>query len=180
MAALAFRVATTEDVDALVSLINRAYRPDSEHAGWTHEADIVSGNRVNAEQVIQVTHKDHSALLVAVINHQLCACVQVEKLDTMSSSIGMLAVDPIFQGTGTGKAVLKYAEQYAITTFHSQRFIMYVVSLRRELIEFYLRRGYQRTGEIMDYPTDAQVGIPKFNEMTIEVLEKVIRVESYS
>jgi hypothetical protein len=49
---------------------------------------------------------------------------------------------------------------------------MAVVSSRSELIAFYLRRGYQKTGVVQDYPLSAGVGTPKFSGLKIEVLEK--------
>ena len=49
---------------------------------------------------------------------------------------------------------------------------MVVLSAREELIGFYLRRGYRRTGEVMDYPIEAGVGMPLYSELSIEVLEK--------
>ena len=40
---LAFRAATASDVAALHPLIERAYRGETARAGWTHEADLLSG-----------------------------------------------------------------------------------------------------------------------------------------
>jgi hypothetical protein len=49
MTGLAVRVATVADAAALVALINSAYRGDSSKAGWTTEADLVGGQRVDVE-----------------------------------------------------------------------------------------------------------------------------------
>ncbi len=68
--------------------------------------------------------------------------------------------------------MLAEAEKYASTVFGSEKFIMVVVSERVELVSFYLRRGYQKTGFVLDYPISAGVGIPKNPEMKIEMLEK--------
>ncbi len=99
------------------------------------------------------------------------ACAHVEK-DGNSSHIGMLAVNPVFQGAGAGKLMLSEAEKYASSFFCSEKCAMVVVSERAELIAFYLRRGYQNTGLVLDYPLSAGAGIPKNPEMKIEVLEK--------
>lgn len=99
------------------------------------------------------------------------ACVHVEK-DGSDGHIGMLAVSPILQGVGAGKLMLAHAERYASANFSSEKFIMVVVSSRSELISFYLRRGYQKTDTVMDYPLSAGVGIPKHAGLKIEVLEK--------
>jgi ribosomal protein S18 acetylase RimI-like enzyme len=78
----------------------------------------------------------------------------------------------MLQGTGVGKQMLAHAEKYAREEFGSVRFIMVVVSSRPELIAFYLRRGYQRTGDLMDYPLSAGAGTPKHTGLKIETLEK--------
>ena len=54
---------------------------------------------------------------------------------------------------------------------------MVVLSARTALIEFYLRRGYRQVGDKMAYPMDADVGIPKQDNMTVEMLEKSIKYE---
>jgi hypothetical protein len=43
------RPATTAEAAALVALINSAYRGDSSKAGWTTEADLLDGQRVDVE-----------------------------------------------------------------------------------------------------------------------------------
>lgn len=101
------------------------------------------------------------------------ACVHVEK-DGNNSYIGMLAVNPDMQGKGMGKQMLAQAEQYARTRFHARKLVMAVVSARHELIAFYLRRGYQKTGTVMDYPLSAGAGSPKHTGLKIEILERNI------
>lgn len=68
--------------------------------------------------------------------------------------------------------MLAHAEKYANESFGSEKFIMVVVSSRSELIAFYLRRGYRKTGTIQDYPLSAGVGTPKFSNLKTEVFEK--------
>ena len=84
----------------------------------------------------------------------------------------MLAVNPALQGAGAGKQILTQAEKYALEVFGAVKFMVVVVSSRSELISFYLRRGYQQTGSIMDYPVSQGVGVPKNPILKIEVLEK--------
>ena len=45
------RAATEDDVPALVRLVNSAYRGDSSRAGWTTEADLLGGVRIDAERL---------------------------------------------------------------------------------------------------------------------------------
>ena len=166
-----FRTASKLDTEAIAQLVNKAYRPESGTPGWTHEADLVAGNRTSASQVAETISKPDSVILVGLKNSEIVACVHIEK-DGNNSYIGMLAVNPTVQGVGTGKQVLAYAENYAATVLGSEKFVMVVVSARTELISFYLRRGYQKTGSIMDYPLSAGAGSPKHANLKIEVLEK--------
>lgn len=166
-----FRTANKSDAEAIAQLVNKAYRPETGAAGWTHESDLVSGNRTSVGQVEGVLSKPDSVILVGLKGSEIVACVHVEK-DGNFSHIGMLAVNPKLQGAGAGKQMLAYAEGYANEYFGSEKFIMIVVSSRSELIAFYLRRGYRKTGTVQDYPLSAGVGTPKFSNLKTEVFEK--------
>src|ERR1044071_3666467 len=63
-AGLTFRDATDADVDALVALIESAYRGDSSRAGWTTEADILEGQRTDPQGVLAVIESTAGRLLV--------------------------------------------------------------------------------------------------------------------
>lgn len=166
-----FRTANESDAKAIAAVVNRAYRPEPGAGGWTHESDLVSGNRTSTAQVIEILEKPNSVILVGLNNSEIVACIHVEKEDG-DSHIGMLAVNPTLQGAGAGKKMLTYAEEYATEVFGAEKFIMVVVSARIDLISFYRRRGYKQTGAVMDYPLLAGVGIPRNGPLKIEVLEK--------
>jgi len=165
------RVAEATDVQAIVQLVNQAYRPNTGAVGWTHESNWVSGGRTSVDQVMDLLLKPDSMILLKSVNSAIVACVHIEKHGSISD-IGMLAVNPSQQATGIGKQMLAHAEHYARTEYGAKKFAMLVISSRIELIAFYLRRGYKKTGVLMDYPITAGVGIPKYSGMTIEVLEK--------
>lgn len=148
-----------------------AYRPKSGAAGWTHESDLVSGSRTSISQVTGMISKPDSVILLGMQGVEAVACIHIEK-DGTHSHIGMFAVNPILQGAGVGKQMLAYAEQYAYESFGSDKLLMVVVSSRNELIAFYQRRGYQKTGSIMDYPLTAGAGIPRHTGLKVEILEK--------
>jgi ribosomal protein S18 acetylase RimI-like enzyme len=170
-----FRAANKFDVEAITHLVNQAYRPASDSAGWTHESDLVAGSRVSAGRVADILSKPDSIILVGLKDSAIIACVHVEKIES-NGHIGMLAVAPNRQGAGDGKQMLTYAENYANEFLGTERFVMFVVSLRSELIAFYLRRGYRRTGSAMDYPLSAGAGAPKYANLKVEVLEKYLNV----
>jgi ribosomal protein S18 acetylase RimI-like enzyme len=166
-----FRAANKLDAEVIADLINKAYRPESGASGWTHESDLVSGSRTNVDQVVAIISKPDSIILLGIKGSEIVTCIHIEK-DGSNSYIGMFAVNPTLQGAGVGKQMLAYAEWYASENFSSNRFIMVVVSSRSELISFYQRRGYQKTGSIMDYPLSAGTGIPKYTGLKVEILRK--------
>lgn len=164
--------ATTADAEAIATLVNEAYRPQSGLGGWTHESTLVSGNRINADQVAAAIKREHSIILVAVAGSRPAACVHVEK-EGNTGHIGMLAVKPSAQRKGVGTRMLTAAERCAQETLGADRFVLSVLSAREELISFYLRRGYQRTNIRAGYPVAAGVGIPKRADLAVEFLEKL-------
>ena len=168
-ATIEFRVAAHADVAQLVRLVNRAYRPEQHEAGWTHEAHLVAGMRTNASQIEGLMTAAGSAILVGLCDGQIAACVHVEGNDDRSY-IGMLAVDPALQATGLGTKMLGFAERYANEVQGTSRLVMTVVSLRTELVSFYLRRGYRLTGRTVEFPTHA--GAPKVPGLALVELAK--------
>lgn len=169
----AFRKATAEDSEAIARLVNQSYRPESSAAGWTHESDLVAGERVSIGQVEAAVSDPNVAVLLGLKDREIVTCVQVEKNGT-SCHIGMLAVHPPLQGAGIGKEMLTLAEHYGREIFEAKRLVMSVLSARRQLIAFYLRRGYRKTGVIRGYPRTAGVGRPKRPGLVIEQLEKTL------
>lgn len=165
------RLADPNDADAVAALINHAYRPAPGEEGWTHESEIVAGPRTDAVQVREVIKRPESVLLVAANKDVIAACVHVERRGE-DAYIGMLAVSPELQGQGLAKNMLERAERHAQQHFGVTRFVMVVVSTRIELINYYLRRGYHRTGESMDYPLNANAGLPKQPGLQVEILAK--------
>ena len=85
----------------------------------------------------------------------------------------MLTVDPLLQGGGIGKQLMKAAEAEAKKQ-NCDRIYMTVISDRVELIAWYERHGYKNTGEKKPFPAgDPRFGIPK-KHIEFVVLEKMI------
>ncbi|MFG2811829.1 GNAT family N-acetyltransferase [Streptomyces sp. NPDC048410] len=169
---LTFRDATDADVDALVALVESAYRGDASRAGWTTEADILDGQRTDPEGVLQVIKAPDSRLLVVEREGAIVACCQLEHRGT-HAYFGMFAVSPTLQGAGLGKAVMTEAERLARTTWGATEMHMTVISVRDDLIGWYERRGYRRTGETTPFPYgDERFGIPRRPDLRFELLVK--------
>lgn len=156
------------DASELSQLINDAYRGET---GWTRETGIVSGERTNINDTKALIANPKSHLLVAKDNESIIACICIEQKESQTY-IGSLAVNSNYQNKGLGKEMLRLAEEYALNELNSNEYIMVVISQRKELIAFYERRGYKKTGELEQYPVHLNVGEPLTNDLTIEYLKK--------
>ncbi|MGV9561372.1 GNAT family N-acetyltransferase [Streptomyces sp. NPDC003480] len=169
---LTFRDATEGDVDALVALIESAYRGDASRAGWTTEADILEGQRTDPEGVLQVIESSDSRLLTVERDGAIVACCQLEHRGD-NAYFGMFAVSPTLQGEGLGKTVIAEAERWAREVWGVKEMQMTVISVRDDLIAWYERRGYRRTGRMSPFPYgDERFGIPQRDDLRFELLVK--------
>jgi ribosomal protein S18 acetylase RimI-like enzyme len=167
---LSISAVTATDIQALVDLVNSAYRGDSSKKGWTTEAELLEGIRTDPQTLLEQINLPGHTILKAVNNDQeIIACVGLEEKGN-KLYLGMLTVKPDIQATGIGKQMLLAAESFAWSKdLHCIE--MTVISVRSELIAFYERRGYQKTGEKRDFPTDPKFGIKK-QDLEFIVLEK--------
>lgn len=176
--ALRFRDATLADVDAVVMLTQSAYRGDASRTGWTTEADLLDGQRTDAREVADLITDPAVRLLLAESDRGLQASCVVECLATQHAGdgyFGMFSVRPEAQGHGIGRMMLAEAERIAREAWHAPAMRMTVIDVRAELIAWYERRGYRRTGEYRPFPYgDARFGIPKRDDLRFEWLVKVL------
>lgn len=169
---LRFRTATPSDIPGLIELVTSAYRGDASRIGWTTEADLLDGQRIDAEQIVQMLARPHSLVLVATRNGRMQACAHVCAEDG-GGYFGMFAVAPHLQGAGLGKRVLAEAEHIVSRHWQLTCMRMTVIDVRDELIAFYQRRGYRRTGIHKSFPYgDPRFGLPRRDDLRFEVLEK--------
>jgi ribosomal protein S18 acetylase RimI-like enzyme len=163
-------LATESDIPDLVALVNSAYRGDSSRAGWTTEADILDGIRIDADGIEEILADPHAAIHTFWKDHiELVACVYLKE-EPDHLYLGMLSVRPTLQTLGLGKHILQYAENIARQK-ELQRIHMTVIDCRTELIAWYNRHGYQPTGETEPWIDDVHVGLRK-RDFQFIVLEK--------
>ena len=170
--AISFRVALPEDIPALHALVHSAFRGDASRVGWTTEADLLDGQRTDEEALAEIIASDNRVMLIAEEEDGAVACCSLERHAGGVAYVGMVSVRPRRQAAGVGRALLVEAERRARAA-GSSRVRMTVISQRVELIEWYERRGYARTGETAPFPYgDERFGLPRVDDLELVVLEK--------
>lgn len=168
---LQFRKAVLEDAGTVAELVNSAYRGDYSRRGWTTEADLLDGRRTDAKEIVRLIGLPDSLVLVCLDGSRLLVSVHIEKAGE-HAHLGLFAVDPGFQGRGLGKQMLAYAENVARQELRVSKIVLSVISLRRELIAFYERHGYQCSGEIAPFPVNPALWTPKVEGLQLVKLQK--------
>ena len=174
-----FRNATADDVPALVALVTSAYRGESSRGGWTTEADLLDGARIDPEVLRQdIARADSRVVVIDGAEGRPLACAHVA-IENGCGYFGMFAVDPTLQGRGTGDALLAECERIAREAWQLPTMRMTVIDVRDALIAWYERRGYRRTGIHKPFPYgDTRFGVPLRDDLRFEMLEKVLEARA--
>jgi predicted N-acetyltransferase YhbS len=163
-------LATTHDAPVLSALVNSAYRGNSSKKGWTTEAGLLDGIRTDETTLIKIMADPHSVILkCSDEKERLVGCVYLQKRQA-KLYLGMLTVAPELQAKGIGKQLLAAAENHAKQT-GCNGITMTVISVRKELIDWYVRHGYHPTGETQPFPTNQALGQPR-QPLEFMVMEK--------
>lgn len=165
--------AEDEDVAAVVSLLNRAYRGSGNDAGWTTEAGLIDGDRISEATLQQeIMEKPCATLLVWKRQGTVEGCVWVEPVSDGAWYLGSLAIDPRAQDARFGRRLLTAAEQWCQAR-GCQTIQMTVLEARETLIAWYERRGYLKTGETQAFPyDDPRFGTPTRAGLRFAVMAK--------
>lgn len=208
-----FGYATHDDIDEVVELVNLAYRGEPGDDSWTSEAELLDGQRLDAEMLADTLDRPGTHVLLARTGGELAACCELQRprragdlvppgevaaedvttkplheerkldepppeehpdgVDDGAAYFGMFSVRPGIQGSGVGGGLLDEAERIAREEWRAESLELTVIHLREELIGWYERRGYARTGAEKDFPDDAErFGRPKREGLRLVVLRK--------
>ncbi len=173
--------ATRADLDAVAALVNAAYRGDAARRGWTHESDLLAGQRTDAATLRdELDAPDPSVILVLreAPGGPPAACVMVQRFrddaERLVCHLAMLTVDPGRQGRGLGAALIGEVEGRARAA-GCAAVEMTVIHARAELLAFYGRRGYLPTGRTKPFPYgDERFGRPLRDDLHFVVIEKAL------
>ena len=131
------RLATTDDIPALVRLINAAYRV---------EDFFINGDRTSERDIRSRLESPHAAFLVidGPIAGEPAGTVYVETRGTRGY-FGMLSVDPARQKQGLGRALVDAVEAHCRAA-GCRSLDIEVVDLRLELPPYYAALGFRPSG----------------------------------
>jgi ribosomal protein S18 acetylase RimI-like enzyme len=170
-----FRTAAAADIPALHALVERAYRGEAARGGWTHEADLLDGQRTDVAALAAMIDDPAQRILVAVIDGQIAGCIAVQAKPPAAAYLGMVTVAPDRQAAGLGRSLLAEGERVAAAVFGATIAEMTVIRQRTELIAWYERRGYRATGERRPFPYgDTRFGEPRTDALEFVVLAKAL------
>jgi ribosomal protein S18 acetylase RimI-like enzyme len=136
--AISVRRAQPADAPALAELVNRAYAV---------EGFFVEGERTNADEITQLVSSGAFLVLEQreeAVAGSLAAAVYVEPRGE-GGYIGMLSVDPGFQGQGLGTRLVRIAEAMC-EAMGAKSVHLRIVNLREELGRWYRSLGYREVG----------------------------------
>ena len=170
------RLAKEDDLTRVHALIESAYRGDTARQGWTHEADLLGGQRTDLAALTAVLDDARQHILVLEADGTILATVHVQAKDDNTAYLGQLAVNPTQQARGLGRRMITAAEAFAVEHFGTRIMEMTVITQRAELIDYYVRRGYAATGETRPFPyEDVRFGLPVTPVLLFTVLAKALR-----
>lgn len=172
LSTLRFSPATDADIPALNRLVNRAYRGESSQQGWTTESHLLAGQRTDeADLRDQLQAPGATFLLARNAKQEVVGSVFLQHQNA-DLYLGMLSVEPSLQAQGLGRQLVMAAEELGRQRVCTGIRIS-VISVRAELLAWYERLGFRRTGGTVAFPTDTRFGIPRQPEpLVLLVLRK--------
>jgi len=170
------RVATGADIATVVALVQAAYRGASGQRGWTTEADLIGGQRIDADMLAELMAEPDTVILVAEHSTVMVGCCAIARLPhTTTATLGLLAVEPDRQGEGIGDQLVNAAAQTAQRLWQAGALQIQVIDVRHELIEWYRRRGFEPTGATAAFPYgDDRFGKPRVDNLRFAVLQRLL------
>jgi len=150
--------ANKADIAQLTLLVNSAYRGETSRKGWTTEADLFEGKRMSETILQQMMDAPQAVVYKYEAEGTIIGCVYL-KNEGDDVYLGMLTVSPDVQAKGIGRQLLSFSEA-AAKQWGAIRIYMKVIDVRTELINWYLRHGYEDTKQRIPFKGDG-ADVPK-------------------
>lgn len=166
-------IASVELLPRIEVLLNHAYRGEESKKGWTSETHLIDGDvRSSLKTLTETYAKQGSVFLVYEYRDSIEGCVNLQIHTNNQLYLGMFAVNPIVQGIGIGKQLLKASEEYA-NYADCNTIYMTVISVRNELINWYEKHGYINTNKLIPFNEDGEHG-KHLQQLYFTMLEKYL------
>ncbi|KAI0117502.1 acyl-CoA N-acyltransferase [Daldinia grandis] len=176
---LQFRVATPDDAAQIQQLVQSAFRAEDSRENWTGDMALASQFSIKVEEIMSNIAKPDSAYLITTDeNGALKGSVGVSKRGALIARIYMLAVDQHHHRGGIGRKVLAYAEDYCQRRWNVSKIGLNALSSRHELILWYIRCGYSKTGELTQFPREWFAGLKLPDDLCFVELEKDLDMDA--
>ncbi|KAI1799614.1 acyl-CoA N-acyltransferase [Daldinia bambusicola] len=170
---LQFRIATPDDAAQIQQLVQSAFRAEDSRENWTGDMGLASDFSIAVEEIMRnITAPDSAYLTATDENGVLVSSVGVSKRGADVGRIYMLVVDPHRHRGGIGRKVLAYAEEYSRQRWGVGKMGLNALSTRLQLIEWYLRCGYRKSGELSPFPREWFKGRTLPDDLCFVELEK--------
>ncbi|GFF73964.1 hypothetical protein IFM53868_01206 [Aspergillus udagawae] len=173
---LNYRLATPSDAPQIQQLVQSAFRTSDPRANWTGDTTLASSFSIETTEILNTITTPNSAFLVATDpTGGLIACIGISRKFTTHADLArffMLAVDDAYQRCGIGRKILAYAEGYCQKKWGVSKGGLNALSIRGELIHWYLRCGYQPTGEVTPFPVERFKGMELPEDLCFVEMEK--------
>jgi ribosomal protein S18 acetylase RimI-like enzyme len=174
---LHYRLATPSDAPQIQHLVQSAFRAPDTRPNWTGDTALSSAFSIDTAEILtKITTPESAFLLASDPTGALIACIGISRgtADADTGRFFMLAVDDAYQRFGIGRKVLAYAEEYVRREWGVRRGGLNALSTREELILWYVRCGYQKTGEVTPFPVEMFAGMELPGGLCFVEMEKVL------
>lgn len=170
---LKFRTATLDDAPQLQRLVESAFRAEDIRANWTDNLGLSADFRVPISEITAIITKPDSVMLMATDHdNNLVGTIGTSKRDAKHARLFMIAVDQARQCDGVGRQILAHAEDYAQKTWGVTSLGLNALSNRKLLIAWYVRQGYEDTGEVTPFPRERHENLALPHDLCFVEFEK--------
>lgn len=169
-----FRTATTNDAPRLQDLIQAAFRIKNEaNVDWIGSPEFADAFSIELDVIVSRITAPDGRILVAseAEDGHIIGCVNVYRKTPNFGRLGLIAVDPKLQRGGLGKIILTHGEKYLTQELGVSRIGLNTLHTRKDMIKWYERQGYVKTGEVTKLPIErfgpdvsAKIGLVEFEK----------------
>lgn len=163
--------ATLSDIPEIYRLVESVYRGEHSLRGWTTEAKLLDGPRTSPELLTLTLNTPGSVFLTARVDGRLMASVHLQK-HADHAHLGMLSVDVEAQNQKLGRRMLEASEEFIKREWSLNEIHISVIDTRLELIPWYERRGFKKSGRKLDFPDDPRIGTPRAGKIQFDEMIK--------